>query len=100
MRFQMPWPISGTHDDVNAGDVVVYFARIKTGVMIFCETDWKRGETERDGRAAGHVGTRQTGSIVRVARSRTTFQDECYPNIESAELRWPGLTEHIERNMP
>lgn len=89
------WPVTGEHNDPYAGEIVIYFAEIKTGVMVFCETDWKRGEHDRDCRAAGHVGTRLTGKLVRVARAKTTFQDECYSNIESAESRWPGLTREL-----
>lgn len=56
--------------------------------MVFSILDWGRGQEDIDSRALGCAGTRLVGDVVHVGTSDRAVATECYPNIQSAEMRW------------
>ena len=80
------WPITRHFQDRHWA----FCAFIRTGVVVFCVADWDRGDVDTVSRAKGTMAGRGLRTI-HVLGSCQQFGNECYPNLESAILRWPQL---------
>ncbi len=67
-----------------------FCAFIGTGVVVFCVQDWGRGDIEIVSRANGRMAGRDLQSLHALG-SCQPFNDECYPNLESAAFRFPDV---------
>jgi hypothetical protein len=96
-----PWPI----DDRWGNKLTVFYAkydaneRHPAGVMIFTVADWNRGDDDILCRAKGMCCSRNVTKLVRVGTCSQDFQQQCYPNIESAEMRWGGIGKELGRDV-
>jgi hypothetical protein len=88
-----PWPIQDNYRD----KLTVFYCRTDenrrhpAGVIVFTVCDWGRGDSDIISRAHGIVAARNVIRLVKAGTCSRDFQQECYPNIKSAELRWRGI---------